>query len=78
MRVERPNPEYPGQTDLYTVCDNPDCGRQRHDGYTAPWMMFAGPLRLEWDGWHTVRDIHACSWACLAVVAASRATEVPV
>lgn len=73
MRVERPNAERPGRTDLYTACDNPTCGHERYDGYTAPWVAFAGSLQLEWDGWHRLVDgSDACSWPCLAAVAAMR------
>lgn len=75
MKAERPNAERKGQTDLYTVCDNPYCGKERYNGYTAPWMMFAGSVNFEWDGWHRVQDVDACSWACLAYVAARKADE---
>mgnify|MGYP001600526286 CR=1 FL=1 len=73
MRVERPNVERAGQIDLITRCDNMACERERHDGYTAPWMGFAGSVRLTPDGWLHVGNADACSWACLSVVAADRA-----
>ena len=75
MRIERPNAELSGQIDLFTRCDNPACGQERYDGYTAPWMMLATFGRFEWDGWLKVRDTDTCSWACLAIIAQNKTLD---
>jgi hypothetical protein len=73
-RVERQNTERPGVTDLLTRCDNPVCNQEKYNGYTAPWLAYGGVFSFTWDGWHKLHgDVDACSWACLAVVAADRA-----